>query len=76
MWDAYRAVDERANSEILADDFGAVHPDGSVHIGTPTAKEIAAAPSHSRRPDLPVSFESAQTAATWRLLPVGVRAYS
>lgn len=44
MWDAYRAQDERAHSEILADDFRAVHPDGSVHIGKPTAREIAATP--------------------------------
>jgi hypothetical protein len=44
IWDAYLVVDEAAHSELLSDDYRAVHPDGSVHVGKPTAKEIAAAP--------------------------------
>jgi Domain of unknown function (DUF4440) len=44
LWNAYLAVDEAAHSEVLADDYRAVHPDGSVRTGKPTAKEMAAAP--------------------------------
>jgi hypothetical protein len=43
MWDAYLAADERVHSQMLADDYRAVHADGSIHLGKPTAKEIAAA---------------------------------
>ena len=44
LWDAYLRIDETAHSAILAKEYRAVHPDGSVHIGKPSAKEIAAAP--------------------------------
>ena len=44
VWDAYLAVDESAHNEVLADDYRAVHADGSIHLGKPTAKEIGAAP--------------------------------
>ena len=44
VWDAYLAIDEEAQGELLADDYRAVHPDGTVHLGKPTAKEMAAAP--------------------------------
>ena len=44
IWDAYLQVDEEAHSEMLAEDYRAVHPDGTVRIGKPSAKEIAAAP--------------------------------
>jgi hypothetical protein len=44
LWDAYQRVDEAAHSAILARDYRAVHPDGSVRVGKPSAKEIAAAP--------------------------------
>jgi uncharacterized protein DUF4440 len=44
MWDAYMRVDEAAHSAVLAEEFRAVHPDGTVHIGKPSAKEIAAEP--------------------------------
>lgn len=37
-------VDESAHSALLADDYRAVHPDGTVHMGKPTAKDVAAAP--------------------------------
>lgn len=43
-WDAYLAMDESAHNEVLADDYRAVHADGSIHLGRPTAKEMAAAP--------------------------------
>ena len=44
VWNAYLAVDQEAHSAVLADDYRAVHPDGSVHVGKPSAQEIAAAP--------------------------------
>jgi hypothetical protein len=44
QWDAYIRVDESAHSAILAQDFRAVDPYGTVHIGRPSAKQIAAAP--------------------------------
>ena len=44
IWDAYVRVDEESHSKHLTEDYRAVHPDGSVHIGRPSAAEIAAAP--------------------------------
>jgi hypothetical protein len=44
LWDAYVRIDEAAHSAILMEEYRAVHPDGSVHLGKPSAKEIAAAP--------------------------------
>ena len=44
QWDAYVRVDEAAHNAILAEDFRAVHPNGTVHIGRPSAAEIAAEP--------------------------------
>jgi len=44
LWDAYMRVDEAAHSALLSEEFRAVHPDGTVHQGKPTAREIAAAP--------------------------------
>jgi Domain of unknown function (DUF4440) len=44
VWDAYVRVDEETHSKYLTEDYRAVHPDGSVHIGRPTAAEIAAEP--------------------------------
>jgi len=44
MWNAYMRVDEAAHSSFITEDFRAVHPDGTVHIGKPSAKEIAAEP--------------------------------
>jgi len=44
IWDAYLMADEEAHSALLAEDYRAVHPDGMVHIGKPTAKDMAAAP--------------------------------
>ncbi|MGB7436441.1 MAG: nuclear transport factor 2 family protein [Candidatus Acidiferrum sp.] len=44
LWDAYLVVDEQAHSEILSQDYRAIHADGTVHIGKPSGKEIAAQP--------------------------------
>jgi hypothetical protein len=44
LWDAYTAFDAETHNGILAEDYRAVHPDGTVHLGKPTREEIAAAP--------------------------------
>jgi len=44
IWDAYRKGDAATHSALLADDYTAVHPDGSVHLQKPTAQEIRSAP--------------------------------
>ncbi len=44
LWDSYVRIDAAAHSAVLAEEFRAVHPDGSVHIGKPSAAEIAAEP--------------------------------
>ena len=44
IWDAYLLADEKTHSAFLADDYRAVHPDGTVHVGKPSAEEIAAEP--------------------------------
>jgi hypothetical protein len=44
LWDAYVRLDEEAHSAILAKEYRAVHPDGTVHVGKPSGKEFAAAP--------------------------------
>ena len=44
LWDAYLRIDGAAHRRVLAKEYRAVHPDGTVHIGKPSAKEIAAAP--------------------------------
>ena len=41
MWDAYVRFDEPTHSKCFTPDCRAVHPDGTVHIGPPTAAEIA-----------------------------------
>jgi hypothetical protein len=44
IWDAYLVADEETHSAFLADDYRAVHPDGTIHIGRPSAEEMAAEP--------------------------------
>lgn len=44
LWDAYVGVDEEAHNEYLTEDYRAVHADGGVHLGRPSAAEMAAAP--------------------------------
>lgn len=44
VWDAYRRVDAEAHGALLAKEYRAVHPDGTVHIGKPSAVELAAEP--------------------------------
>jgi hypothetical protein len=44
LWDAYLQADGAAHSAILTEEYRAVHADGTVHVGKPSAEEIAAAP--------------------------------
>lgn len=44
MWDAYVSVNEEEHSRHLAEEFRAVSPDGTIHVGKPSAAEIAAQP--------------------------------
>ncbi len=44
LWDAYKNKDAAAHHQFLTDDYTAVHPDGTLHSGKPTAQQIAAAP--------------------------------
>ncbi|HXX15067.1 MAG TPA: nuclear transport factor 2 family protein [Candidatus Eremiobacteraceae bacterium] len=44
VWDAYLMANQEMHSEVLADDYRAVHPDGTVRQGKPSAREMAAAP--------------------------------
>ncbi len=44
FWDSYERGDSEEHGEMLADAYAAVHADGSVHTGMPTAEEMKAAP--------------------------------
>ena len=44
IWQAYLQIDRETHSELLAEDYRAVHPDGTVRMGKPSAEEMAAAP--------------------------------
>lgn len=44
IWDAYLVADEETHSAFLADDYRAVHPDGTIHVGKPSAEEMVAEP--------------------------------
>ena len=44
IWDAYVRVDEESHNKYLTEDYRAIHPDGSVHIGRPSAAEMAVEP--------------------------------
>ena len=44
MWQAYLEKNAVAHNAILSDDYTAIHPDGSLHSGPPSAERIAAEP--------------------------------
>lgn len=44
LWDSYVRIDAGAHSALLTEEYRAVHPDGSVHIGKPSAAEMSAEP--------------------------------
>jgi Domain of unknown function (DUF4440) len=44
IWQAHLALDSETHHALLADGYRAVQPNGTVHLGKPTAEEIAAVP--------------------------------
>ncbi len=44
IWEHYKKQEADAHNALLADDYQAVFPDGSLHNRKPTAQEIAQAP--------------------------------
>jgi hypothetical protein len=48
IWNAYQRGDVAAHNALLARNYRAVHPDGSVH-GKPTAQQIASEPMSAFR---------------------------
>ena len=42
VWNAWVHLDAAAHHELLTEDYRAVHPDGTVHMGRPSAAEMAA----------------------------------
>jgi hypothetical protein len=44
QWEAWKDQDAASNDAIIADDFNSFWPDGSRHIGKPTAKQMAEQP--------------------------------
>jgi hypothetical protein len=44
LWNAYLIADEETHNAFLSDDYRAVHPDGTIHMGKPSGKEIASEP--------------------------------
>jgi len=43
-WDAYKNRDAACLGALLAAEYTAVNPDGTLHLGKPTLQDIAAAP--------------------------------
>src|SRR3981189_1063875 len=44
QWEAWKNQDAASNNAIIADDFTSFWPDGSRHIGKPTAQQMAEQP--------------------------------
>src|SRR5215831_7729439 len=44
IWQHYQKGNASAHNELLADDYTAVFPDGSLHLRRPTREEILASP--------------------------------
>src|ERR1700674_647158 len=44
QWDGWKNQDAASNNAIIADDFTSFWPDGSRHIGKPTAQQMAEQP--------------------------------
>jgi hypothetical protein len=44
VWNAWVRRDEAAQDELLAEDYRAVYPNGTVHTGMPSAEQMAAQP--------------------------------
>ena len=44
QWDGWKNRDAASNNAIIADDFTSFWPDGSRHVGKPTAQQMAGQP--------------------------------
>ena len=44
QWEAWKNQDAASNNAIIADDFNSFWPDGSRHIGKPTAQQMSEQP--------------------------------
>ena len=44
QWEAWKNQDAASNDAIIADDFNSFWPDGSRHIGKPTAQQMSEQP--------------------------------
>ena len=44
QWEAWKNQDAAYNNAIIADDFNSYWPDGSRHLGKPTAQQMAEQP--------------------------------
>ena len=44
QWDGWKNQDAASNNAIIADDFTSFWPDGSRHVGKPTAQQMAEQP--------------------------------
>ena len=44
QWEAWKNQDAASNNPIIADDFNSFWPDGSRHIGKPTAQQMSEQP--------------------------------
>ena len=60
QWDGWKNQDAAANNAIIADGFTSFWPDGSRHVGKPTAQQMAEQPI------------SGYTLSEFRVVPVGV----
>src|SRR5208283_3533283 len=44
QWEAWKNQDAKSNNAIIADDFNSFWPDGSRHLGKPTAQQMSEQP--------------------------------
>jgi len=59
QWEGWKNRDAASNNAIIADDFTSFWPDGSRHVGKPTARQMAEQPI------------SGYTLSEFRVVPVG-----
>jgi hypothetical protein len=44
QWEAWKSQDAASNNAVIADDFQSFWPDGSRHVGKPTAQQMSEQP--------------------------------
>ena len=62
QWEAWKNQDAASNNAVIADDFNSFWPDGSRHIGKPTAQQMSEQPI------------AAYKLSEFRVVPVGADA--